>query len=118
MQQAVSTEHQQPHQSGDGRAARVRSEEQRHIHEHEERNRERIGEPVGGHQEAVGDEVRRTAIPFVRDHRENVDEDDHRAGGAGEQHERTGHLRERVDDRRQENQRSGYEDRPGRHTAA
>ena len=45
VQQAVPTEHQQPHQSGDGRAARVRSKEQRHIHEHEERNRERIRKP-------------------------------------------------------------------------
>ena len=41
----------------------------------------------------------------VRHHRQDVDEQEHGAGRGREQHERAGDLRERVDDRREHDQR-------------
>ena len=49
--------------------------------------------------------------------RQDVDEQEHRGAGGREQHERSGHAGDGVDDRRQQYQRRGHQDGAGRHLA-
>ena len=115
MQQAVAAEDDEPHEGGDRRATRVGADEQRRIDEHEEADRQRIEHTVGGHQESVGHELRRIAIAVMRDHRQDVDEDEHGGGGRRKQHEGAGDAGHRRQRRRQQDQRAGDDDRARRH---
>ena len=54
-------------------------------------------------------------VAAVRKHRQHVDEDHDGAGCGGEQHERAGDARDRVDQRGEQNHTAGHDNRLRRH---
>lgn len=61
-----------------------------------------------GHDEPVRNEISGATVLAVCHQRQDVDEQEHRGAGGREQHERSGHTGDGVDDRRQQYQRRGH----------
>ena len=117
MQQAVAAERNEPQQAGDGGTARICGQEQRDVHEHVERNRNPVAHLPCRHHEAVRQKVGALTVAAVSKHRQNVNEDHDGAGGRGEQHERAGNARNRVDQRGEQDHAAGHDNRLRRNLA-
>ena len=96
---AENSESNEPDEPQDPGPQGLGTEEERPIHEREERRRYYVPDLVATQHETVGNEVRAAAVAVMRQHREEVNKDNDRARCRREEHKEARDTWYRIDDR-------------------